>query len=497
MEIMDTATTPSRKRLITRNFTRFFSYPIAVLTLGAALAEPASAAIWTVSRTDDIAVPGTLRDAVNRAVTGDIITFDWNLRFTPIVLNPALGPLLVKRDITIDGDIDGDGTPDITLDGGYATTIIYVDRTTYQRVTLNGLRLVRGYNSTVGGCLKNYTRGQTVFANGTISDCTAVNDGGGIFNYDANLRIENSEISSNTATRGAGIVSFGSKQPFIADSRLVMNHSNRWGGAVYAYGYGTLHIERSLFQSNYALGAGAGVFTHGSSSTMSLDIETSTFVDNFAQGTDTDTDQEGVGGGISTGGGGNAHIVNSTFTANRAGRDGGAMIFRNYGVREVRHSTIAGNLADVGGLGPRFAGNTHPAGGPHQGGGILDYPPATVTLSHVLFADNGRIQLPSEGGLPDDVTGPVISDNFNLFNQTDVQFVAGPLPGDVLGAVAQLMPLGDYGGPTPTLPLQPGSFGVDMGDPMAVPGVNVPATDQRGMPRVQGMGIDIGAVEFY
>jgi len=54
----------------------------------------------------------------------------------------------------------------------------------------------------------------------------------------------------------------------------------------------------------------------------------------------------------------------------------------------------------------------------------------------------------------------------------------------------QLAPLGNYGGPTQTMPPLPGSPAIDAGLSTA----NTPATDQRGFTRVSGT-LDIGAVE--
>jgi hypothetical protein len=54
-----------------------------------------------------------------------------------------------------------------------------------------------------------------------------------------------------------------------------------------------------------------------------------------------------------------------------------------------------------------------------------------------------------------------------------------------------LGPLQDNGGPTWTHALLPGSPALDVGDP-----AQCPATDQRGVPRPQGAGCDIGAFEL-
>jgi hypothetical protein len=61
--------------------------------------------------------------------------------------------------------------------------------------------------------------------------------------------------------------------------------------------------------------------------------------------------------------------------------------------------------------------------------------------------------------------------------------------GNLVGGSALLAPLGDYGGPTPTMPPLPGSNAIGGG----TTGTGVPATDQRGFAR--GASIDIGAFQ--
>ena len=72
--------------------------------------------------------------------------------------------------------------------------------------------------------------------------------------------------------------------------------------------------------------------------------------------------------------------------------------------------------------------------------------------------------------------------------------------GTVHGLIDPLLrPLADYGGPTHTLGLAPGSPAINAGNPSAVAGAGgVPLYDQRGVPfdRIIGGRIDIGAFEF-
>ena len=67
---------------------------------------------------------------------------------------------------------------------------------------------------------------------------------------------------------------------------------------------------------------------------------------------------------------------------------------------------------------------------------------------------------------------------------------SGYVASDLLNINPLLAPLGDYGGPTQTMPLLPGSPAINAGD-----GTNAPTTDQRGFARVVNGTVDIGAFE--
>ena len=177
-------------------------------------------------------------------------------------------------------------------------------------------------------------------------------------------------------------------------------------------------------------------------------------------------------------------IVNSTISHNIAGRDGGGAIFRHSGGRHIRHSTIAFNLVDTNNLGPRFAGANHPAGGEHKGAGVQNDPGVPLSLYHVAFQDNARRASLAAGGIADDVTGEVFSEGWNLFAAPSVNFVAGTGGADRFGAYADLAPLADNGGGTPTHLLGAKSEARDAGALSSQLDAGVPTSDQRGAPRV-------------
>jgi hypothetical protein len=131
-----------------------------------------------------------------------------------------------------------------------------------------------------------------------------------------------------------------------------------------------------------------------------------------------------------------------------------------FSTRAITNSTISGN---------QDAEN--------RGGGIYGI---SDTLTNTIVAGNGG----------SDVVG-VIYANFSLIGNTAGAAISGS--NNALNVSADLAPLGDYGGPTQTMALLPGSPAINAGDPnFAAP----PVTDQRGQPRVIDGRIDIGAFEF-
>jgi hypothetical protein len=151
------------------------------------------------------------------------------------------------------------------------------------------------------------------------------------------------------------------------------------------------------------------------------------------------------GGGIDNGGTLTVNACTIVGNANSAyGYPGGGGIC-NFGTLTVNQSTITGNSASCNGAG--------------------------------IFLDNGTVVLHNSI-----VAGNSGSADINSFTAAGVNLTSGnPL----------LAPLGNYGGPTPTMPPLPGSPAIDG----CTSGTGF-ATDQRGFPRAIGPFADIGAVEL-
>ncbi len=215
---------------------------------------------------------------------------------------------------------------------------------------------------------------------------------------------------------------------------------------------GTLTVTDSTISGNSAgFGYGGGIDNTGT-----LTVTDSTISGNSA----------GSGDGISNGG--TLTVTNSTISGNSSGSGGG---IDNAGTLTVTDSTLSGN--SVG-------------GDSDGGGGIFNTGMLTITMSLFANVSGGNVV---SGGTPGSV---VVSRGHNLFSD-DPRVALHPVAlvnTDLVNTDPLLGPLADYGGPTQTVALLPGSPAIDAGS--AVAGVT---TDERGIPRPQGSAPDIGAFE--
>jgi len=127
------------------------------------------------------------------------IEFDTSLKGTIITLAQSL-PWLLRGQVTITGDIDGDGAPDITLDGG-GFTIAASDITIsgFNIVNLHdiGIRIGTGYKGSSPKVIERVTLRGNVIVGGSYAGIT-------VGNLDSNCIIKKVEISRNTLRDGAG-----------------------------------------------------------------------------------------------------------------------------------------------------------------------------------------------------------------------------------------------------------------------------------------------------
>jgi HYR domain. len=272
---------------------------------------------FTVMNLDDSG-PGSLRDAIDQANMNpgpDIIDFQDELTGT---ITLTTGELLITDDLTINGP----GVFSIIVSGNQASRVFEI--ASEVTVAISGL---------------------------TISDGSAINDGGGILNA-GSLTITNVVVSNNSATGGGGI-----------------NNS------------GTLTINTSTLSGNSAL-HGGGVFNSNGGVVM--------IVDSTLSGNTATTLGTGGGGGILTAGiDSTLTIINSTLSGNSA-TSGGGGIFNAAGTANISFTTVSGNSAFTGG-GFYSSGTVNfknsivansPAGGDCAG-------PGTINATGTNFNTNG------------------------------------------------------------------------------------------------------------
>ena len=215
-------------------------------------------------------------------------------------------------------------------------------------------------------------------------------------------------------------------------------------------------------------GNGAALFNGGT-----LSLVNCTIASNMATG--AAGGDGGMGGfGLYGGSGGNGG----------AGGNGFGGIYDPGGLTAITNCTIALNASQGGAGGSGGGGGFGPYGSGRSGAsgihGIATGGLRTVggKLMNTLLATN----------TPTDCLGTVTDAGNNLSSDASSAFTG---TGSLTNTDPKLGPLADNGGPTFTMALLPSSPAIDAGSTLGAP-----ATDQRGIARPQGPGVDIGAFEY-
>ena len=289
------------------------------------------------------------------------------------------------------------------------------------------------------------------------NDAAPDGDGGAIDNY-GTLIVSTSTFSDNTAAVAGAIFNSG----------------------------GTLTVSTSTFSGNAATGNGGAIATVGGTVTVSAS--------SFSENTAPAAYPSGQGGAIYDVGA--VFVVSgSTFSANTSGNTGGAI--NNAGALTVSTSTFSGNTAD------RLAG------------AIENLSDLTVWAS--TFSGNSssalNLTIQNWNGLttlwaaadifdgPCNNNGTWDDEGYNVASdETCLNGGSGDV--DYNGSLTRwLSPLGDYGGPTETMPPLTGAPAIGLVSNSASVTINgssvalCPTTDQRGEASAPGHACDAGAVQ--
>jgi hypothetical protein len=201
-----------------------------------------------------------------------------------------------------------------------------------------------------------------------------------------------------------------------------------------------------------------------------------------------------LGGGIDNEGA-VVTITRSAIVNNVATFRGGGIQNQNVGSMTISDSTIAGNTAGTAGIGggirsllPLTLTNCTIFGNSAQTAGNVSRSGNTITFKNTIIA--GGVLIGSGGTSPDINGAGFNSADYNLIQNTTGGTITGTTTNNITGASPNLLPLGNYGGPSLSLLPAPNSPVINAGDPALASG-----TEQRGLTRIVGGRADIGAVE--
>jgi len=282
------------------------------------------------------------------------------------------------------------------------------------------------------------------------------NAAGGALPISASMTLQGAGARSTTVVPAAGDEAIAISGGDVDINGLMFANSTVTGngGAIGAFGTGTLALNNDIFSNNGVAGSTDGGAIEDAASGQ-LTINASTFSGN-----------KGYNGGaldVSP----PARIVNSTFVGNMGGTtssngDAGAMQLSS---GTLINDTITGNECFNGsGCGGGLSGGAVSIADAIIAGNL-----AYDKFTHATSTDNCSSAIT--------VTGPDLTDGSDCTGFT--------VHGD-----PQLGPLQDNGGPTDTQLPAAASPAVDAGGDSTCA-----ASDQRGVPRPQGAHCDIGAVE--
>jgi hypothetical protein len=364
--------------------------------------------------------PGSLRNAVGAAVSGETITFDPLLSGTITLTTGEIASSTANLTIT------GPGAGTLTISGGDAA------HTTSSRIfnfgdtssaTISGLTFINGksapptlfLNESDGGAIAStgtLTVNNCIFNNNIATDPTVVARGGAIWNNN-HLTLNNDTFTNNSASSDmAGVNSYGGavagsldtgatgSAALTANNCYFSNNGALTGGALAAFD--NLSLSSDFFDGNGGpLDPMTHLFTVGNSGG-------NVFSFNAGLGTpaiNVTIDKTTIAGGVANNGGGLFYgngivmsLTNSTVYGNTAALGGG--IFQNGGAQSgtgltIKSSTITANTVTTTG------GGIYNAVGPNVQQG-------PIVLQDTIVAGNTQ-GTPFYGFDPNDVFGGLMA----------------------------------------------------------------------------------------
>ncbi|MBN1191251.1 MAG: DUF11 domain-containing protein [Dehalococcoidales bacterium] len=321
----------------------------------------------------------SLREALHHASAGDTVTFDASLSGLSIQIGLPDNPFSLTGDIMLDGDLDNDNVPDITLDGNCFSRVMYTSGLTPAAV-IEGLIVSNGSAEDGGGVFNESS--SPAMTNCTFS-YNSSDWGGGMLNDRSSPSLSGCTFEKNSAVYyGGGMLNSYSSPELTGcifyDNSTTNSYSE--GGGMYNE-YSSAELTGCTFQKNSAVYGGGGMSNYYESSPS---LSGCTFQENSAES----------GGGMYNDDGSSPSLSGCTFQENSADRGGGIINVDSDLI--MRNCTFFGNsvVGDGGGLysvssssvvtNCTFFGNS--AGG--DGDGIFNDDSSTQVTNCILWADS-------------------------------------------------------------------------------------------------------------
>ncbi len=334
---------------------------LCALALMLAAGVPSTAATLTVTSTSDSG-PGTLRNAIATASSGDTINFNLPAQSTITVVST----LSICNSQTL--TISGPGASQLAVSGNGAVLVFNI--CSGANVTVSGLTVENGSGILGGGI---YNGGTLAIPSGALSGNSA-DAGAGIYNV-GTLTLANSTISGNSASgEGGGIENEGGTAT-LANITVSGNFASDGGGGI-ENTYGPLTLINSTISGNSGTTRGGGIENNN---LATLVVTDTTIAGNSAPD----------GAGFDNYG---TATLKSTLVADNAGGNcsfyGGAINSKGYNLSDDNTCTSfftgpadENNVVKGAGLDPRGLQSN---GGPTQTIALLAGSPA---VDHIPVAD--------------------------------------------------------------------------------------------------------------
>lgn len=382
----------------------------------------------------------------------------------------------------VEGDLDIGITGD--LDISSRNNVLYIGAFDGEKATIDASGLLnsdRVFNVLDGGTLS--------LQNVIVTGGNPSGDGGGV-KVESNgfLDLYNTNVQNNSALSGGGIENNSEGTVVLRNGSTVSNNNaSALGGGI--SNSGSLKTVNSTIANNtvaddLSFSGGGGIYNSGTLTLINTTVSGNT---------------SRKGGGIYSSGnaivGASVALVNTTIGDNSAKFSGGGIHNTGESIINTFNSTITNNTITVGS--DILAG----------GGGIFNFDRGSVNLKNTIVVGNfDTISSFTFRSIAPDLSGSFNGNNNNLIG--DLQGSSGTVGTgtDIVDPNPQLSPLQDNGGDILTYALLDGSPAIDAGsnDLIATDTEDLDGDgdttelipfDARGVARIAGDAVDIGAVE--